>query len=251
MLGPVPLGFYVLAANLANWPATMFSLPVRSVAPALLARLQSDPPAMRATFLSTGGLLTAITLPACVVLAAAAGPLITLVYGADWKPAATALTWLGLLAALRIVFELIYDYFVVLANTRVVLVVQILWLAGLVPALWVGAHTGGAAGAAAAALAVPAVVVAPFYLYELNRTGVTPDAFGRRLTPAVLAALGVAAVCVLAVRTIPDDLVAVVVSGLGAGIALALLLYRMRGDVAVLRSVGTPEAAPAPAPAAA
>jgi O-antigen/teichoic acid export membrane protein len=248
VLGPVPLGFYVLAANLANWPAMMFSLPVRSVAPALLARLQSDPPTMRATFLSTGGLLAAVTLPACVLLAAAAEPIVTLVYGAIWQPAAIALTWLGLLAALRIMFELVYDYFVVLANTRVVFVVQVLWLVALVPALYFGANAGGAAGAAAAALAVAAGVVAPVYLYELNRTAVTPAAVGRRLAPAALGAVGVGAVAVSAAQLIPVDLVAVLVAGLGAGITLVLLLYRMRGTIGALRSVGTPDADPAPAP---
>jgi PST family polysaccharide transporter len=247
VLGPVPLGFYVLAANLSNWPASMFSLPVRSVAPALLARLQSDPPTMRATFLSTGGLLAAITLPACVVLAAAAGPLIALVYGAAWQPAAAALAWLGLLAALRILFELVYDYFVVLASTRVVFTVQVVWLVALVPALYAGAHAAGASGAAGAALAVGAAVVAPLYLYELNRTGVTPAAVGRRLAPAALAALGVAAVSLLAAELIAIDLLALLVAGVAAGAALALLLYRMRGTVSELRSVGTREPAPAPA----
>ena len=72
----MPLGFYVLASNLSNWPATMFSLPVRAVAPALLARLQARPPVMRAAFLSSGGLLAAVTLPVCVLLAAAAEPLV-------------------------------------------------------------------------------------------------------------------------------------------------------------------------------
>jgi PST family polysaccharide transporter len=249
VLGPVPLGFYVLAANLANWPAAMFSLPVRSVAPALLARLQSDPPVMRATFLSTGGLLAAVTLPACVLLAAAAEPIITLVYGTAWQPAAIALTWLGLLAALRILFELVYDYFVVLANTRVVFLVQVLWLVALVPALYVGASTGGAAGAAAAALAVAVGVVAPVYLYELNRTGVTPASVGRRLAPAALAAVCAGVVAWLAAEFIRSDLVAALVAGAGAGVAFVLLLYRMRGAISALRSVGTPEQDPSPAPA--
>ena len=250
VLGPVPLGFYVLAANLANWPAAMFSVPVRSVAPALLARLQSDPPAMRATFLSTGGLLAAITLPACVVLATAADPLITLVYGQVWQPAAAVLTWLALLAALRILFELVYDYFVVLANTRVVLIVQIVWLAALVPALYYGASVGDAAGAAGAAFAVAAFVVAPVYLYELRRTRIAPVAVGRRLAPAVLASLGVAAVSVVAAQFISADLIAVLVAGLAAGAALALLLYSMRGAVRALRSVGSPEPEPEAAAAA-
>jgi PST family polysaccharide transporter len=247
VLGPVPLGFYVLAANLSNWPATMFSLPVRSVAPALLSRLQDDPPTMRKTFLSTGGLLAAITLPACVVLAAAADPIIAFVYGTAWQPAATVLTWLGLLAALRILFELVYDYFVVLAHSRVVFTVQVIWFVALVPALWAGAHYGGAAAAALAAFAVAALVVAPIYLYELSRTGITTSAVARRLGPAALGSLGAAAVAATASRLISADLLAILVSGLAAAAVLGLLLYRMRDTVKSLRSVGaTADEAAAP-----
>ena len=131
----------------------------------------------------------------------------------------------------------------VLANTRVVLIVQMVWLVALVPALYFGAYAGGAAGAAAAALAVAAGVVAPVYLYELNRTGVTPAALGRRLAPAALAALGVAAVAVLAAELIAVDILAVLVAGVAAGAAIVLLLYTMRGAVRTLRSVGSPEPA--------
>jgi O-antigen/teichoic acid export membrane protein len=245
VLGPVPLGFYVLAANLANWPASLFAMPVRSVAPALLARLQTNPPAMRATFLSTAGLLAAVTVPACVVLAASAPPLISFVYGSVWAPAAAVLTWLGLLAVLRILFELVYDYFVVLANTRVVLVVQAIWFVALVPALYWGAKLGGAAGASAAAFGVAALVVAPIYVYELRRTGIAALALAGRLVAPILAGIFVAGCAVLANRYIELDVLAVGAAGLAALAALAVLMYRMRGALRSLRSVGEPEPADA------
>jgi PST family polysaccharide transporter len=238
VLGPVPLGFYVLAVNLSNWPANVFSLPVRSVAPALLARLQGDPPTMRATFLSTAGLLGAVTLPACAVLAASAGPLIGLVYGPVWRPAAAVLAWLGLLAALRTLFELVYDYFVVLANTRVVFTVQVVWLVALIPTLYAGARLGGPAGAGAAQLAVAATVVIPIYLYELRRTGIAPADFARRLAMPVLASGCVGACALLANELVAIDLVAVAIAGLAALSALGLLVFRMRGVLRSLRSVG-------------
>lgn len=248
VLGPVPLGFYVLATNLSNWPASMFAMPVRAVAPALLARLQGDPPAMRATFLSAAGLLGAITLPVCVVLAAAAGPIITLVYGPVWQPAAAVLTWLGLLAATRILFELCYDYFVVLANTRVVFLVQVAWLVALLPALYYGAQRGGAAGAGAAALAVALAVVAPSYLYELRRTGVSLRGLAAALAMPVLVSGCVAAATVATVTLIRTDLVALLVCGLITMVALAGLLYRMRGALRSLRGMRESDpAAPTPA----
>ncbi len=184
VIGPVALGFYVLAFNLSNWPVAVFSQPVRDVSPAAFARLQHDLPALRSAFVSSLGLLTAVTLPVCLVLTGAADPLITLVYGAAWAPAAAALGWLGLLAGLRIAFELVYDYFVVLGSTRVVFTVQLIWLIVLAPALYVGAQLGGIAGAAAAHVIVAVLVVLPLYLWELHRAGIAWRSLAGGVAPA-------------------------------------------------------------------
>ncbi|WP_305784100.1 lipopolysaccharide biosynthesis protein [Symbioplanes lichenis] len=238
VLGPVPLGFYVLAVNLSNWPVTMFSQPVRAVAPAALARLQHDPASMRATFLSTAGLLTSLTMPVCVLLAVAADPLIRLVYGSTWGPAADVLPWLALLGALRIVFELIYDYFVVLADTRVVFTVQVIWLVSLVPAVWLGARSGGSPGAAAAQFAVGLAVVLPLYLYELRRAGIAPRAFLGRLAGPTLGSLVAAGLAWSVGRAVPTDLGSLAAMGVVGAAVLALLLHRSRAALRSLRSVG-------------
>jgi PST family polysaccharide transporter len=239
VLGPVPLGFYVLAANLSNWPVTMFSQPVRAVAPAALARLQGDPAAMRGTFLSSAGLLASVTVPVCVLLAVTAEPLVRLVYGAAWGPASAVLPWLALLGALRIVFELTYDYFVVLAETRVVLTVQVLWLIVLVPAVYLGARTGGSAGAAAGQFAVGLLVVLPVYLYELRRTGIPPGAFLRRLAVPALGGALTAAAAYAAGRALDADLAAAAVTGVAAVVVMAALVHRSRESLRALRTVGT------------
>lgn len=235
VLGPVALGYYVLAVNLSNWPVTAFSQPVRSVAPAALARVQSDPPAMRSMFLTAIGFLGAVTLPACVLLAAVSRPVVEVVYGTAWSPAAPVLVWLALLAVLKILFELCYDYFVVLASTRVVFVVQVIWLVALVPAVWVGAGSWGLAGAAAAQVAVAAVIVAPIYLYELNRASLAPVEVLRRLLLPALAALAVFGVAFLADSVLRPDLVVLLVGGVVALAAIGLLGYRLRGDFRALR----------------
>jgi O-antigen/teichoic acid export membrane protein len=237
-LGPVWLGYYVLAANLAGWPVNIFSQPVRAVAPAALARLQADRPAMRRTFLSTAGLLAAATLPACIALGAAADPLIRLVYGTVWEPAAAVLPWLALVAAARIIFELVYDYFVVLASSRVVLVAQIAWLVALIPALVAGAAIGGLAGAGAAQLAVALLVVLPVYLFELHRSGIAPAALGSRLALPVLGAAAVGAVVAVTSHLITVDLLALAVAGLVGLAGMAALLYRSRHLLGELRTIG-------------
>jgi PST family polysaccharide transporter len=179
----------------------------------------------------------------CALLAAAAGPIIRLVYGGVWSPAAAVLVWLALLAALRILFELVYDYFVVLANTRVVFTVQVGWLVALLPALYYGARTGGPAGAGAAAFAVAALVVAPIYLYELRRTGVPPTALAGQLLMPALAGVFVAVAALGADHFIPIDLLAVLAAGGAAAGALAVVTYRMRGVLAKLRTVGAASSA--------
>lgn len=173
VLGPLPLGLYTLASNVAGYPASVLSTPVRSVAPAWFARLQGDPPALRAAFARAAGLLAAVAVPAGAVLAVTATPLVRLVYGAQWVPAAPVLRWLAVAAALRILFELAYDYLVVLARTGAVLRVQVLWLAALVPMVWLGCAAGGGVGAAVAMTAVAGLVVLPAYLMELSRAGVS------------------------------------------------------------------------------
>ena len=129
MLGPTMLGFYVLAFNLSQWPIMVFSQPLRNVAPATFSRLQHEPEAMRSAFRGLIGLLAAVAFPVCLLLSGAAGPIIGTVYGSAWAPAAAVLAWLGVLAAFKILYELAYDYLVVIGASRAILALQIVTLA--------------------------------------------------------------------------------------------------------------------------
>ncbi len=253
MLGATALGYYVLAVNLASWPVTIFSRPVRSVAPAAFSRLQHDPPAMRTGFLSAAGLLGIAALPACLVISGSAAPAIGFAYGARWLPAAGALAWLAVLAGFRIFFELIYDYFVVLARTRPVFTVQLAWLVALVPALIWGAAHGGIAGAAAAEVAVAAGLVLPWYLVELRQVGIRPRAVASCLwlPLTVAAAAGLAAYAAERLApSVPAGLLISVVAWLAATGILATrarpMAARLRaGPAGRTRSRLTPESAAA------
>jgi len=237
VLGPVALGFYVLAFNLSNWPVSVFSQPVRDVSPAAFARLQGDPPSLRKAFVSSVGLLTAVTLPVCLVLSGAAEPIVSVVYGSQWAPAAAALGWLGVLAGLRIVFELFYDYFVVLANTRVVFTIQLIWFVALIPALYVGTTVAGMAGAAAAQVIVAAGLVLPLYLGELHRAGISGILLARGVAVPLVCGAGVGIVSLVAHRLISLDLVALAVAGGAVLAALGIEARRMRATARALRTV--------------
>jgi PST family polysaccharide transporter len=246
LLGPTALGYYVLAFNLSGWPGNIFSQPVRAVAPAAFSRLQHDRAAMAKGFVNVAGLLCAVALPVCALLSGSALPLIGFVYGAHWLPAAQALIWLGLLAGLRIFFELVYDFFVVLARSRVVLAVQLVWLIVLIPALIIGARADGIFGAALAGLAVAAGVVLPWYLAELNGVGIRPRALGARVW-LPLAGAALAGLCAIGARKImPTFFTACLIGGIATLLIIALLVYRMRPLLSLMRRAsGDESAAPA------
>ena len=228
VLGATALGFYVLALNLATWPVSMFSLPVRNVAPAAFARLQHDHEAMRTAFLSAAALLCAVALPVCLVIGGSATPLIRFAYGARWLPASRVLLWLSLLAALTIFFQLVYDYFVVLARTRVVFTIQLGWLLVLLPALIAGARLGGIVGIAMAEVAVAGGVILPWYLHELKGAGIRRRVLGSRLWLPLTGAAAAGLAAVGATRMFPSDLAALAVSGVIGLAVVGLLVFRMR-----------------------
>ncbi len=172
VLGATALGYYVLAFNLASWPVNMFSQPLRSVAPAAFSRLQDDEPRMNTTFVSlvhAAGDRDAAGLrdPGG---GRPAGDRVRLRQGlAAGRP---VLRFLAVLAALRILFELAYDYLVVRRRSGHLLVVQLVWLVALLPVLWYAAHRFGLAGVAAGQLLVVAVIVLPLYLGSLGAVDV-------------------------------------------------------------------------------
>jgi O-antigen/teichoic acid export membrane protein len=235
LLGATALGFYALALNLATWPVTMFSLPVRNVAPAAFARLQHDHEAMRTAFLSAAALLCAVALPVCLVIGGSATPLIRFAYGARWLPASGVLPWLSLLAALTIFFQLAYDYFVVLARTRVVFTVQLGWLLTLVPALIAGARLAGVVGVGAAEAAVAGGLILPWYLHELRGAGIRPRLLGSRLRLPLAGAAAAGLAAAGAARVLPSDLAALAVSGVAGLAVVGLLVFRMRATLVRLR----------------
>lgn len=239
LLGATMLGFYVLAFNLASWPVSMFSQPMRSVAPTTFSRLQHNHCQMNRAFRSILRVLAAAALPVCFFLAGAADPVIRFVYGDEWAPAALALTWLALLAAFRIVFELAYDFLVVLGKTGSLLGIQLWWLAALVPALIIGAIWTGLAGIGIAQVVVAAVVVLPLYLWRLKKSGILIRQMAAPVGLPVAAGLVVLGAGLVAGALIDNPFLAALPSGVLTLAVIGGLLHRERDTLRSLRGLDT------------
>ncbi len=243
MLGSTSLAFYVLAFNLSSWPYNMFLGPVRNVAPAVFSRLQHDQPARRSTFLSAAGILTAVTLPICLLIGGSATALIGFVYGARWLPAAQPLIWLAVAGGARIFLQLAYDYLVVVGWTRLLLIIQLVWLVALIPCLIGATRAGGIYGAGLAEAAVALLVVLPCYLAALRKAGIGLMALGKSLLLPLTAAAAAGLIAMGVGMLVPSNLIALAVSGVMTIALIGLIAYRMRSTLADLKQMS---AAPQP-----
>ena len=100
-LGSAQLGFYVMAFRQAELPNYAIAEPVGKVTFPAFAQMHQRGEDVRAAFLRTLRLIALATVPAGVILSAAATPFAVALFGADWRPMAGPLAVLGVWAALR------------------------------------------------------------------------------------------------------------------------------------------------------
>jgi O-antigen/teichoic acid export membrane protein len=228
LLGAVQLGFYLLAFNLCSWPANLVSVAVRRVSLAGFSRVAHDPARAGDAFTRSAGLVLALTVPICALLATYARPAVSVLYGDTWLPSVGALRLLCVLGGARVVLELAYDYLVAVGRTRVNLLLQALWVSLLVPALYVGARVDGIRGVALAHALVAVSIVVPAFLLVLRSCSVSLKQLAVVATRPTIAGVTVFASSWIVLHTISGSFTELVVGG-GAGLGLsALILAPMR-----------------------
>jgi O-antigen/teichoic acid export membrane protein len=234
--GVQALGFYVLAYNLASWPVSIFSLPLRAVAPATFSALKSEPERMTRGFSRILTILACVALPACLAISGAAEPVVDFVYGASWAPASEVLLWLAAFAALRILFELAYDYLVVQGKSGVVMFIQGASFAVALPLMLWAVRRDGQAGVAAIQVVVALVVIAPLYVLALHRIGVRASRIMASLIVPTTAALGVWGVSRLLATSVDGAFLGAASAGVFAVCVIAALAFWKRDELRMLRA---------------
>jgi lipopolysaccharide exporter len=197
VMGAVALGVYVLAFNVASWPSNLLGTMINNVAMPAFSRVKHDAELLQNAIADGLRAISLVVMPMCAVIMALAQPLILTLYGPKWAASANVLTALSIYSAISLICVLFANILGSMGHTKLLLIIQVLWLAALAPAMVIGVHHDGIAGAAFAHIVVIGPLVLPCYLLAMKRT--TGVRF-RRLASAVLPALVASSVAAIAAK---------------------------------------------------
>jgi len=193
VLGPVALGFYLLAFNVSSWVPSVIGTALRYVTVPSFSRLaEQRPESLSLGVQRSVPLLVAFVLPVAVVTATLAPAIVAFLYGEKWAPAAEVLALLAVLMVVRMLVSLAFDILTSAGATKATVWMNLAWAVALVPALWAGTHWYGIRGAAIGHALAGVLVALPVSALVLSRAGVrlAPilPALPRPLLGAVVAA---------------------------------------------------------------
>jgi lipopolysaccharide exporter len=193
LAGAVALGAYVLAFNVASWPYSLLGFMVNSVSMPAFSRVKDDADRVKNAIARALRAISLVVMPMTALTIALARPLVLTLYGAKWTASIEPLSILAIYGAISIICVLFANVLVGLGRAKFVLVVQLVWLAALLPEIALGILRDGIVGAAIAHVIVIGPIVLPIYLFGLRKVA-DLAALAKACLPALLAASAAALV---------------------------------------------------------
>ncbi|OLB67100.1 MAG: polysaccharide biosynthesis protein [Actinobacteria bacterium 13_2_20CM_2_72_6] len=189
LAGGTALGYFLLAFNVSIWAQSILGVAIRYVSVAGFSRLsEHDEAALSAGVQRTMPLLVTVVAPIVTLTSVLATPLVALLYGHDWAPAAPVLRLLVILTLVRMMTALAMDVLMGAGATRATLWFNLGWAVALIPLLWLGTRFDGIRGAAVAQTAVGFVVALPLAALALRGVRVRLSPIGPALVRPILGA---------------------------------------------------------------
>ena len=181
------VGYYSVASNLSSQILQMLSVSLSGVLFPTLIQLKDDPPRQTAAFFRAARLLALIGIPMCVLEAAVARPVITVIYGPKYLAAIPLLRLLALAAGVNLLFGPLQNYLQSQGRFSVLFKWTGFLVTVFVAAVFIAAWRGGALWVAWCVLTV-AAILQPLGLWLATRSrGGTGWDVGTVYLPAFLA----------------------------------------------------------------
>jgi len=226
LLDAAELGVYVIAFNVANWSTAVMGSVLNSVVVPAFGRVLHDRAKLTSALESACRLVGIIAFPIGAMTIALSKPLVETVFGRQWSASAPVLSILAVYGVLYAFSLLFANVLVATGATMRLLIVQIAWVAVLVPMIYLWLHFDGLRGAGWAHVLTIAAVAIPIYLSGVLRStsirfGAVFAAIRTPLSGAALAGvaawsvahLGSAAWLNLVVGSVVGGLVYLIVTG--------------------------------------
>lgn len=215
------IGVYMIAFSVANWSTAVLGSVLNGVVVPSFGRVAHDRARLRELLSSSVGLVALVAMPIAAVSAVLAHDIVGTVFGSKWLDAAPVLVVLATYGLLFAFSLLLANVLVATGATTRLLLVQVAWIAALVPAMVVGIRMDGLVGAAWAHVVVIVAIAIPGYVWAVvSVVNGVPRGWLRPLLRPAVAAAGAAAVAFAVSRVIPSS-----VGGLLAGGLASVLVY--------------------------
>jgi PST family polysaccharide transporter len=164
------VGVYMIAFNVANWSTAVLGSVLNSVVVPAFGRVSEDRHRLARSLSSASELVGLVAFPIAAMTLALSGPVIVTLFGQKWSEAAPVLAVLSLYGILYAFSLLFVNVLVATGKTMRLLVIQLSWVAVLVPAILVGVQLRGLPGVAWAHVLTIGLVAVPAYAAAVLRT---------------------------------------------------------------------------------
>lgn len=234
VLGPAALGLYSVAYRLADAPSTVMAHIAGGPMLAVFSLLQDDVARARRAFVHQLQRVALLALPASVVLAVAAEPIVLGLLGERWAGAVTALRILAVYGLIKSFTAPSGDVFNGSGRPQVALVVGLVEVVVLFGALLVLVPRHGVKGAAAAMLLTVSVGGTAKLALAMRILQLRASELAAALAPCALCSLvlGASVLALLpAIQTLPHGAALSALAVLGAAVYAASTLVFARGLV--------------------
>ena len=237
--GTEKLGLYTLAFNIAAWSTAVIGSMLNSVVLPAFSRVKQDEGAIPGALARATRSVALVACPIGFLTLALARPLITTVYGGRWSAASPVLQVLSLYGVIFVICLLFANIIIAMGRTGILLTVQVVALAALVPAIALGINVAGLVGVGVAHIVVIASVTLPAYLVAIRRsTGVGALSLLRSAAPPVVAA-ALAGLIAWAVASAPTEPFAkLLAGGVSGGVTYVVLMAPFLGALLPPRLAG-------------
>jgi O-antigen/teichoic acid export membrane protein len=237
-LGSRQLGIYTVAYNVMYLPLARITIPIQQVLFAAFARLQDDPPRLGLAWLRGSRLVSAIAVPAFLGIAVVAPQFVPVVLGARWHEVVPVLQLLSVAGVAQTYQTLNWSVIQARGKPGLLLWFMIFSTAVTVGAFVIGLQWGVVGVAASYAIARWIVLVGNTWVTS-HVTTLSPLLFVRRHADlagiALVMAAAVYGVRVALAGAVPQALLLVLLSALGALIYFGLVAWLARDVIVDIR----------------